>query len=179
MIKFFWNKKLELLPDEGWDWLIQKGISDYESSIKPNCLGGLQIGISKKYQNQGYSKKIINLAKELSKKNNFLYFIIPIRPTYKYKYPLIEMEKYINWNKDKKIYDPWIRIHKNCGAEIIKICKKSMTFTGTIKEWEEWSGLDLIESGNYIIEGTLNPVQIDIEKNYGIYYDENIWIYYQ
>jgi GNAT superfamily N-acetyltransferase len=177
-IPFFWDKKLELLPDEGWDWLIQKGISDYENKVTPNCLGGLQVAVAKEYQRQGLSKIIINTAKELSKKKNFKFFIIPIRPTLKHKYPLIDMENYIKWTKDGRVFDPWIRAHIDCGAKIIKVCRKSMTYTGTVKEWEEWSGLEIIDSGKYIVEGIVNPVKIDIEEDCGVYYDENIWIYY-
>jgi GNAT superfamily N-acetyltransferase len=177
-VPFSWNKKLNLLPDTGWDWLMEKGITDFERGIKANHLGGLQVGISQDYQGKGYSKVLIEEARQLCRLKQLNSFVIPIRPTLKYKYPLIPMKEYIKWRTGNKIFDPWIRTHINCGAKIIKICKKSMTFTGSIKEWEEWGGINILDSGKYIIDGVLQPVSIDFKKNKGTYYDENIWIYY-
>lgn len=177
-IPFFWDQDLNQLPDEGWDWLIQKGISDYEEHLRPNCLGGLQIGVSKKYQRKGYSRRIIEHAKNVAFVNEFRNFVIPIRPVLKSKYPLIELTDYIHWKKDGKTFDPWIRVHLQSGAEIIKKCAKSMAIEKTVEQWEEISGLSILGSGRYIVEGAGSPVDIDVMKNTGVYYDENIWIYY-
>jgi GNAT superfamily N-acetyltransferase len=178
-IPFSWKRKISQLPDTGWDWLIEKGIDDHEKGAAPNCLGGLQVGISKHYQGKGYSKIIIKEVINICKISGYKHFVIPLRPTYKSRYPLISMKKYIRWKKGNKIFDPWIRTHINCGAKIIKLCKKSMTFTGSIKDWREWSGIDIIDNGKYIIEGALKPVFINVKKNKGVYYDENIWISYE
>jgi len=178
-IPFFWIKTLKELPVTGWDWLMKKGIEDYEKGLKPNILGGLQVGISKEYQGRGYSKIIIKEAISLSKNKGYKKFVIPIRPTWKNKYPLIPMAKYIKWKKADKVFDPWIRTHLNCGAKIVKICGRSMTFRGSIKDWQEWAGTYIPETGEYIVEGALRPVKMNVEKNSGLYYDENIWIYYE
>jgi GNAT superfamily N-acetyltransferase len=178
-IPFFWNKALKKLPDTGWDWLLEKGILDHEKGVKPNNLGGLQVGIAKHYQGKGFSKIIIKEVLKLAKENKYDNFIIPIRPTYKHKYPLISMKKYIKWKKDDIIFDPWLRTHVAGGARIIKICKKSMTYGGSLEEWAEKSGISIVGSGKYIVEGALQPVKIDVKKNTGVYYDPNIWIYYK
>ncbi|OHD16852.1 MAG: hypothetical protein A2086_13255 [Spirochaetes bacterium GWD1_27_9] len=172
------DKKLSRLPQTGWDWLMQKGVGDHEKDLIPNYLGGLQIGISKKYQNKGYSTIIIKEVKKKFVENKLNGLIIPIRPTLKHLYPLISMKDYMYWKENDKIFDPWIRIHLNCGAKIIKICKKSMLYTATIREWEEWTGLSFKTTGNYIIKGALSKLFIDIRKNIGKYYDENIWVHY-
>jgi len=178
-IPFSWNNDLNDLPDRGWDLLIAKGITDFENKLRPDCLGGLQIGVNKKYQGQGISKILVNCAKNQFKNHKFKYFIIPIRPVLKYKYPLIPMEKYCKWQENDKPFDPWIRTHLHSGAEIIKLCNKSMELTGSISEWEKHSGLKIIESGEYIVDGLLKPVTMDIERDRGLYYDENIWICYK
>ena len=54
-----------------------------------------------------------------------------------------------------------------------------MTFKGTIKEWEEWTETKIIETGDYIFNGLLQSVKINMEINQGLYYDENIWISYK
>ena len=40
-IPFQFEKPLNELPDNGWDWMFEKGISDFEKNIKPNYLGAL------------------------------------------------------------------------------------------------------------------------------------------
>jgi hypothetical protein len=53
-----------------------------------------------------------------------------------------------------------------------------MIIEGKVKEWEEWTGMKIFESGNYLFEGVLNPVEISCEKDIGIYYDPCIWVKY-
>ncbi|MEZ4518824.1 MAG: hypothetical protein R3C44_19070 [Chloroflexota bacterium] len=44
----------------------------------------------------------------------------------------------------------------------------SMVIEGTIGEWEMWTGMSFPESGDYIVEGALVPIQIDREVNIGV-----------
>lgn len=67
---------------------------------------------------------------------------------------------------------------KPCG-KIVKVCHESMRIPGSISDWEQWTGLKFFESGDYVIEGALNPVNIDLEKDLGIYIEPNIWMLHQ
>ncbi len=178
-IPIFWNHPLHDLPDEGWDWLVEKGIKGYENNIKPNCLGGLQIIVSKDHLGKGYSKKLITEGRKKQSELGFKNFVIPIRPTFKSNYPEMDMEEYIDFKTEGKVYDPWIRTHLSSGAEIIKVCPRAMTITGDIKYWEGLLGRKIEKSGYYIVEGALNTVLIHKEENVGIYHEDNIWINYQ
>lgn len=179
-LPFYWDKPLNQLSDDGWDWLIGKGIQDFENNILPNYLGGLQIIISKPYQGKGYSKKFIAEGKRLMHQNNLKYFAIPIRPTFKHKFPTMKMVDYIEYKIDNKIYDPWIRTHLQSNAHVIRICSNSMFVQGDIPFWEKLiGGGEISASGSYNVEGALNPIQIDLESNSGEYREENIWIYYE
>ena len=62
---------------------------------------------------------------------------------------------------------------------MVGICEESMNITGTVKEWKEWSGLEFPQSGKNIIQNALVPVDIDLEKNIGIYIEPNVWIIHQ
>jgi len=177
-IPIHWEKSLEDLPEEGWDWLIQKGISDYKNNIVPNTLGGLQIGISKAYQGRGLSKKIVEIGKSIQRKSKFKNFILPIRPTLKHLHPRLSMEEYLLKKTAGKIYDPWIRIHNAGGAKIIKVCHRSMVIEGSITDWEKWSGMKFEKTGNYILEGALHEILMDLAASKSIYYEANIWLYY-
>ncbi|NNF35058.1 MAG: GNAT family N-acetyltransferase, partial [Saprospiraceae bacterium] len=118
-IPIHYNQPLSELPEEGWDWLLERGIKGYEDGISPNTLGGLQIGVNPKFRGKGWSKKILEHAKKSMQEYGYKQFILPIRPTLKDQHPEVPMEEYMTWIKDEKIYDPWIRTHLNAGAEII------------------------------------------------------------
>lgn len=177
-IPFSWQKDAHELPNDGWDWMVEKGIKDYESNTKANSLGGLQIIITKKYLGQGFSKILIAKAKELKNNNAYNNLFIPIRPTFKHKFASMPMEEYLNYKEKNKIFDPWIRTHVNSGASIIKICHNSMNVKGPIQFWEEIHKSKISKSGPILIKGALSPIAIDIENNQGEYREPNIWIAY-
>lgn len=88
------------------------------------------------------------------------------------------MELYIKKTENDKIYDPWIRTHVNGGAKIIKVCSKSMKISGDVEFWKDILQLNKISSGKHIVEGGLSRVEINVEKNFGIYNEENVWVVY-
>nr|WP_280935049.1 GNAT family N-acetyltransferase [Aquimarina sp. 2201CG14-23] len=178
IVPVFWDQPLKELPDKGWDWLVQRSIYDYENNIQPNSLGGLQIVITKKFQRKGFSKLLISKAKEIKQNLGLINFVIPIRPVFKHKFPKMKMVDYLEFKKDQNIYDPWIRTHLNAGAKIISVCKNSMNVKGDIVFWQGLLNKKIVESGSYKIKGALNLVTIDIEKDFGEYREENIWIAY-
>jgi hypothetical protein len=75
-------------------------------------------------------------------------------------------------------FDPWLRVHQRLGGEIFKTAERSLIIKGEVKEWEEWTGVKILGSGQYLFEGVLNPVTITYEKNVGVYYDPCIWVKY-
>ncbi len=177
-IPFHWNKALETLPDDGWDWMLQEGVENNEQGVKSNCIGGLQIIVNPKYLGQGYSRKIIAEAKILRKQHGLEHLLIPIRPTLKHHFPHMKMEDYIHYKENEKLYDPWIRNHLRNGAEIIKVCHNAMNVTREIPYWESLLNRKIETSGHYLIEGALNPIMMDLDKNIGEYREANIWIKY-
>ena len=177
-LPFYWDQPLTELPDEGWDWLVHRGIHGHEAGIQPNYLGGLQIVVTKAFLGQGFSKVLIQEGKKIKEKFGYRRFILPIRPTFKSKHPEMKMRQYLKLRKDDKVYDPWIRTHLSCGAKIIGVCANSMHISGKISFWEELMHQKIASSGNYVVAGALNPVLVQVENNYGEYCEENIWIYY-
>lgn len=177
-IPFYFDRALTHLPDRGWDWMLAKGIADREKGLVPNYLGGLQVIVRSEYQKMGYSKVILTHCKQLVQTSDLNNLVIPIRPTKKSLHPEMTMSDYIDLREDDKIYDPWIRTHINNGAEIIKICEESMLVEGDVAFWERLMDKPIVSSGNYILEGALRPINIDLEKNKGEYREPNIWIKY-
>lgn len=165
------------LDDRGWDWALEKGFNDRAGDRTATVLCGLQIGLNKRSKGKGVSCHLIDGMREIARKNDLKAVILPIRPTMKCKYPLIKTEDYIKWkNEDGLPFDPWIRVHTRLGGEIIRVCNQAMYIPGTIDQWEEWTGLKMKTSGDYIIEGALVPVRASIENNIAEYTEPNVWM---
>jgi len=178
-VPLHWDSPLSSLPDRGWDWMLQKGIQDHEQGISANHLGGLQVIVSQPFQGKGFSKLIISEAKKLLGIYAYKNFIIPIRPTKKHLFPDVPMSSYITKKIDDNLYDPWIRTHVKCGAEVVKVCSESMLIHGDLSFWKDIMQKESLTSGKHIVNGALNRVDIDVENNYGEYKEENVWIAYR
>lgn len=144
-----------------------------------NTLVAVNIAIHPDYQRLGLSQKLLKELKQLAISNGFKNFIVPVRPSFKMEYPITPFEQYIFWKREDGMpFDPWIRTHWKLGAEIVKPIPNAMTVTGTVKEWEDWTGMHFPESGEYVIKGALQPIEINFKRNLGIYTDPNVWMKY-
>ena len=140
----------------------------------------MQIAVKKEFQGNGFSAIIVKELIRIARINNFSLLTIPVRPSLKSKYPLTSIDEYITWQREDGLpFDPWLRVHVKCGGKIIKPCHNAMYIPGTIKEWEEWTGLTFKKSGKYIVEGALNPVLINKDKNLGEYIEPNVWVVHE
>jgi GNAT superfamily N-acetyltransferase len=179
-VPLFWNKDPGHLPDEGWDWALQHAFADLEAGIEPNCLCALSITVAPDFQGKGISKELVGVMKAIAAEHRFKNLLAPVRPNFKCKYPLTHFTSYIKWkNEQGSSFDPWIRVHEKLGGHVIKACPKSMEITGSVQEWQRWTKMSFPESGDYIIPGALNPVNIDLKSDQGIYIEENLWIVHQ
>jgi hypothetical protein len=115
--------------------------------------------------------------KRVAEERGLRALIAPVRPTLKYLCPLTPMNRYAKWRrKDGLPFDQWLRGHARLGAEFLKVAPKSMTITGSISEWEGWTGVSFPESGPYIVPGALQPVEIDLDRDLGTYEEPNVWM---
>src|SRR5690349_16301585 len=172
-----WDAPLEDLPEQGWDWAFQEAVRNHEQGIQPNLHCAIQIVIRPEYRSQGLSMPMVQAVRGVTKSKGLDSLIIPIRPSEKHRYPLISLDDYVTWRTEEGLpFDPWLRVHTRAGARIIKVCHESKTIYGTGAEWESWTELKFPQSGDYIVPGALNPVQVDVQKDEGIYVEPNVWI---
>jgi hypothetical protein len=175
-IPIYWDATESGLPG-GWDAALATGISTHKAQEKPNTLCALAATVAPGHTGKGVSGHIIDAMQIIAKKHDLNCLIAPVRPSLKSSYPLTPFERYIQWKReDGLLFDPWMRVHERRNAKIMKIAPESMRVTGTIKEWQLWTGLTFPESGSYVVTGALSPVVIDCEKDTGIYIEPNIWM---
>lgn len=176
-LPFLWEHALEELPEGGWDWVFVKAVEDHRNGATPNIQSAIQINIHPDYQGQGLSGRMVTAMREIGRSKGFQHLVAPVRPNQKSQYPLTSIDDYITWKNDEGLpFDAWLRVHTRAGARIIKPCHQAMTITGTRAEWEQWTGLKFPQSGKYHIPGALNPIEMDIEKDEGVYIEPNVWM---
>jgi len=176
-IPIYWKGKLTDLPAEGWDWALKKGFDDRKTGLKPNLLCALSSTINPKYQNKGLSSRMVEAMKQIGLDKKLEAFVAPVRPNQKKDNSELPMGEYIQLRRsDGYSVDAWLRIHEKLGGKIIKVCSKAMDIRGTIQDWKNWTGLDFSKSGEYHIQGALKAVEINLEKDEGIYIEPNVWM---
>jgi hypothetical protein len=79
---------------------------------------------------------------ELAGRHQLRRLIAPVRPSWKERYPLAPIERYITWRReDGELIDPWMRLHERLGARVATALPHSLRITGTVREWETWTDL--------------------------------------
>jgi GNAT superfamily N-acetyltransferase len=171
----FWDGEVESLPEGGVDAVVEARFAD--GAPEPNVLCALQIVIAPEARAQGRSSRMIKRMAEIGRDHGLDKLIAPVRPNLKDRYPLTPMERYVEWRReDGSHVDPWLRTHERLGAPIVKVATESMRIPGTVAQWEEWTEMALPESGSYVVPGALVPVEIDRERDEGLYIEPNVWM---
>jgi GNAT superfamily N-acetyltransferase len=139
-------------------------------------LCALAILIDPDRQRRGLSRLMLEHMRSLAFERDWD-LVAPVRPSLKHRYPLTPIERYVEWRRDDGLlFDPWLRVHERLGAELVGIAENSLVAEGTVAELEQWSGLSFPESGSYVVEGALVPVEIDRERDHGSYREPNVWM---
>ena len=160
------------LPDEGWDWALANGIENNTH----NMVSAIAIAVRSENQGQGLSSLMVRIMRTIAANHGYPYLIAPVRPNRKHTYPQMNMEEYVGLRQNGLPIDPWLRVHEKLGAEMIRICPRAMTIPGSIRDWQTWTGMTFPASGNYDSPGALVPVNIDLEKDRGVYVEPNVWM---
>ncbi|MEM7051543.1 MAG: GNAT family N-acetyltransferase [Acidobacteriota bacterium] len=175
-LPYGWDGSIEGLP-AGWDDSLVRGFDHHRAGRAPNTLGVLSMVLSSKHQGQGLSGRMVQEFVHLARRQALDTCIVPVRPTLKHQHLEMAIEDYVAWRRDDGLpWDPWLRVHARLGAETLAIAHASMTYTGTLREWESWTRLKFPESGSYPITGGLVPLEVDRDHDRGTYVEPNVWV---
>lgn len=175
-VPLVWDGTPQDLPETIAE-IISRALDAYHNKRKVNTFSALAAIVSQDYLGQGISRLILKEMKNLAADHDCRALIAPVRPIWKSRYPLTPMKRYVQWTRaDGSPFDPWIRVHWSLGAESLRVAPRTLTVTGTVAQWENWTAMKFPDSGSYIIPGALQPVTIDVEKDNGHYLDPNLWM---
>ncbi len=171
----FWDGRYEGLP-EGWDAQFEESVEGLAAGRVPNTLGAIQICVAPSRRSGGLSGLMLDAMREAAQAAGLGAVIACVRPTAKARYPLMSIDDYAGWLRpDGLPFDPWLRVHARAGGRIVRGSPRSVTIQGTLAEWSEWTGLSFPVSGQYVVEGAMAPLTVDVAADHAIYYDANVW----
>jgi GNAT superfamily N-acetyltransferase len=166
-----WDGRTETLSGGVLDALVE-GFAD---GARANVLCALVAIVDPRQQGRGYSGHIIGGMAETAGRAGLECLIAPVRPTWKERYPLIPLEDYMRWTREDGMpFDPWIRLHTRLGAEILTLAPRSLDISGSVADWESWTGMHFPQDGDYVVPGALVPVRF--EAGVGRYVEPNVWM---
>ena len=167
-----WDGSVDDLP-AGIDGAIARGFDEGGA----NVLCALVIMIPRALQGEGLSAVALQGMVEIARRHGFEAVIAPVRPSWKERYALTPIERYARWRRDDGLlFDPWMRVHERLGADVLRSEPHSLRVTGTVAEWEDWTGLPFPESGVYVFPHGLATVEIDRTADVGRYWEPNVWM---
>ena len=171
-----WDGTPEGLGD-GIDAMIAAAFAARAAQRPPTALCALAAEVRPRFQGAGLADRMLAEMSALGRATGLSHLIAPVRPSRKERYPITPIEQYVSWRReDGEPFDPWVRIHTRRGGQILKPIPRSLRITGTVAEWESWTGMRFPGDGEYTFPAGLAPVTIDHPQDRGSYWEPNVWI---
>ena len=148
----------------------------FQPGLPPNTLCALAAIAEPDHRGQGLGAALVRAMGMLAAERGFENLIAPVRPNWKSQYPLIPLEKYVEWKRpDGTSYDPWLRVHLRAGGKALAI-GHALAVEGRVADWEQWTGMVFPVPGHYVVPGALQPLVIDSARDKGLYEEKCVWV---
>lgn len=177
-----WDATDAGLPSS-FDALIAAGVEAAEADgaeaavAAATALAAMAAEIPGRNQGRGLAEQTLLAMRDLAAAHGLRHVIAAVRPSWKDRYPLAAIERYVGWRRaDGTHLDPWIRVHERLGARVGPTIPQSLRVTGTVAEWEAWTGMAFPESGTFTFPGGLAPLEVDVEADRCSYWEPNVWM---
>jgi hypothetical protein len=171
-----WDGTVKDLPD-GYDGALVRAVEGHQGGVLATTFSFMAVAVGNGETKRGLAGEVVTALRVRALGAGLTHVIAPLRPTLKPSYPLVSMASFAAWTRsDGLSIDPWIRAHQRMGAKILAPSPRSMVMTGTVVEWESWTGMVFPETGAYVVPDALGLVDIDRAKDIGTYVEEGLWV---
>jgi hypothetical protein len=169
-----WDGTVAGLP-AGWDGAVAR--AGHAPGANPGTVCALSITMAPAAGGRGLAARMIGALKRAAADAGAATLIAPVRPILKTNHPWVPMPEYAGWRTAAgAVFDPWLRLHLRLGARLLGVADPSMTITGSVAEWREWTGRPLTRPGAHVIPGGLVPLLVDRDLSTGVYREPNVWV---
>jgi GNAT superfamily N-acetyltransferase len=145
---------------------------------RPSALGALQSVVHPAYRGRGLSRAVLESMAALASEGGISDLFVPIRPTAKPRQPLVDFESYVRLTRgDGLPADASLRVHHRFGARPVCVATRWTTVSGSVADWEWWTGRVFRQSGRHVVPGALVPVEIDLCHDRGSYAEPHLWMH--
>jgi hypothetical protein len=172
----WWDGADATLPD-GFDGALEGAFHRVREGGTLNTLCALAAESPRDGRRRGLAVLLLEGMREIAARHGLRRFVAPVRPSLKEHYPITPIEEYVAWRReDGQLFDPWMRVHERMGARVATSLPRSLRITGTVGEWEQWTGMAFPASGDYVFPEGLATVHIDRAADIGSYWEPNVWM---
>jgi hypothetical protein len=173
---FVWDGRDQSLPP-GIDFALELIFRQRRSREPVNTLCALAAETPRDGRRRGLAVEILSAMRTIAQRSGLEHLVAPVRPSWKERYPLTPIERYVHWRRDDgQLFDPWMRVHERLGARVSTALPESLRITGTVAEWESWTGLAFPESGEYVFPEGLATLHVDRDADRAAYWEPNVWM---
>ncbi|GAA2132238.1 hypothetical protein [Nocardioides bigeumensis] len=173
---FYWDGEDATLPPS-FDEALRLVFEPFRGTPPPNTLCALAAETPRGGRLRGLAAEILGAMRTLAGREGLTHLVAPVRPSMKDRYPITPIEQYVAWRRDDgQLLDPWMRVHERLGARVSTPLPDSLRITGTVAEWESWTGLAFPASGTYVFPEGLAPLSVDREADLASYWEPNVWM---
>ncbi|MFD7547765.1 N-acetyltransferase [Streptomyces sp. NPDC059578] len=163
----------------GLDASIRDAFAAHDAGTKPTALCALGVEVAPAHQGKSLSKVLLQQMITMARADGLPSLIVPVRPIWKHRYPLVPTERYASWTRaDGEPFDPWIRTQVRLGGTVTASMEESSMISGTVADWESWTGMEFPESGDYVFPEGLSTLRVDREQDRASYWEPAVWITY-
>jgi GNAT superfamily N-acetyltransferase len=155
----------------GWDEAFERGME----AGGGNVVSLLAMSVKPEARGKDVPQRLLAAVRTAARESGQVSIIAPVRPTLKDRYPLIPIERYVEWRREDGLhFDPWIRAHERLGGVIVRPCPESMRIEAPVADWQQWTGMQFPEDGRYIVPGMLAP--LEVRDDVGTHVEPNVWM---
>ncbi|WIV98619.1 non-ribosomal peptide synthetase [Kinneretia aquatilis] len=171
-----WDGDAGSLP-AGWEGALREGLAGAERGQNPNALVVLAGVIDPQHKSRKLAGLIVDGFKRLAAQLGLAHVLVALRPLDKVAHPQMAIADYAQLRDEQgRVFDRWLRLHLNAGGQLLGSEARSQRVEAPLTDWARWCGMPPAEAGSWTPGDTLAPVQLDPQRQVGVYEDPCIWV---